>query len=59
MGIRAKGAILSPAVIAKEATETLQGYRLPFVCLEGVFLELILFEERRKNTYVDSKNQHD
>jgi hypothetical protein len=58
MGVRAKGAILSPAVVAKEATETLQGYSLPFVFSGEVFFKLILFEERR-NVYVDSTNQHD
>jgi len=31
MGVRAKGVILSPAVVAKEATETLKGWPLPFV----------------------------
>jgi hypothetical protein len=58
MGVRAKGVILSPAVIAKEATETLSGWSLPFVFSGQVFLKLILFEERR-NVYVDFTNQHD
>jgi hypothetical protein len=31
MGVRVKGAILSPAVLAKEATETLWGVTLPFL----------------------------
>jgi len=55
MGVRAKGAILSPAMVAKEATEALTGPSLPFVFLGEVFFKLILFEERR-NEYVDSTN---
>jgi len=58
MGIRAKGAILLPAVVAKEATETLQGWSLPFVFSGEAFLKRILLEERR-NDYVDSTNQYD
>ena len=58
MGIRAKGAILSPAVVAKEATEALTGPTLPFVFSGEVILKLILLEERR-NDYVDSTNQYD
>jgi len=37
MGVRAKGAILSPAVVAKEATEALTGPTLPFVFSGEVF----------------------
>ena len=55
MGVRAKGAILSPAMVAKEATEALTGPTLPFVFSGEVFFKLILFEERR-NEYVDSTN---
>jgi hypothetical protein len=58
MGVRAKGAILSPAVVAKEATEALTGPTLPFVFSGEVFFKLILFEERR-NVYVDCTNQYD
>jgi len=55
MGIRAKGAILSPAVVAKEATEALTGPTLPFVFSGEVFFRLILLEERR-NVHVDFAN---
>jgi hypothetical protein len=36
MGVRVKGVILSPAVFAKEATETLWGWTLPFVFSIGM-----------------------
>jgi hypothetical protein len=59
MGVRVEGVILSPAVLAKEATRALSGPTLPFVFLAEHKVSSLTYPEERRSNDVDSTNQHD
>ena len=48
MGVRAKGVILSPAVVAKEATEALTGPNVAFCIFRGSIFQTNSFQRKEE-----------